>query len=92
MVGALPACHNGGARGAEVLPQVSCRGGRCGKLLQISSPIKNRLALACAQDNAIVRANNSLSGRGSADEEVMLSINGLLEEEGGEGEEDNVVE
>ena len=50
------------------------------------------LALARAQDIAFVRANNSLGGRGSADEEVMLSISDLIEEEVGEGEEDNMVE
>ena len=58
----------------------------------IFTKTRNRLALARAQDIAFVRANNSLGGRGSADEEVMLSITDLIEEEGGEGEEDNMVE
>ena len=48
--------------------------------------------MACAQDIAFVCANNSLGGRGSADEEMMVSINDLMKEEGGEGEEDNMVE
>ena len=48
--------------------------------------------MARAQDIAFVRANNSLGGRGSADEEMMVSINDLIKEEGGEGEEDDLVE
>ena len=47
--------------------------------------------MARAQGIAFVRAKNSLGGRGSAYEEVMLNINDLREE-GGEGEEDNMVE
>ena len=54
----------------------------------IFTKTRNRLALARAQDIAFVRANNSLGGRGSADEEVMPSIYDLIEEEG----ENNMVE
>ena len=73
-----------------MLPQVSYRRGQVWQAA--ANMHSNCLAVARAQDIAFVRANNSLGRRGSADEETMVSINDLIKEEGGEGEEDNMVE